>query len=151
MYTIRMCASSFSLSRCLYDKLVEQVHSGPNFAEDLECAAWTDHGAKGYIFAQTHRMAMKLCAHVDVTQIYLCANSQALSTSDSGDMDIRVLSGSKKRGGAKKKTYGTSDSHVVPHHSTNEALSSLTLQIGRDAVIFAWYGRRWKGRNAMGI
>lgn len=41
-----------------------------------------------------------------------------------------------------KKTYGTSDSHVVPHHSTNEALSSLTLQIGRDAVLFAWYGRR---------
>ena len=41
-----------------------------------------------------------------------------------------------------KKTYGTSDSHVVPHHSTNEAPSSLTLQIGRDAVLFAWYGRR---------
>ena len=43
---------------------------------------------------------------------------------------------------AKEKIYGTSDSHVVPHHSTDEALSSLTLQIGRDAVLFAWYGRR---------
>lgn len=39
-------------------------------------------------------------------------------------------------------TYGTSDSRVVPHRSTNKALSSLTLQIERDAVIFAWYGRR---------
>jgi hypothetical protein len=47
-----------------------------------------------------------------------------------------------KKWPAKEKTYGTSDSHVVPHHSTDEALSSLTLQIGRDAVLFAWYGRR---------
>jgi hypothetical protein len=51
------------------------------------------------------------------------------------------LFGAKKRP-AKEETYGTSDSHVVPHHSTDEALSSLTLQIGRDAVLFAWYGRR---------
>ena len=43
---------------------------------------------------------------------------------------------------AKKKTYGTADSHVVPHHSTDAALSSLTLQIERDAVLLAWYGRR---------
>ena len=40
------------------------------------------------------------------------------------------------------KTYGTLDSHVVPHHSTDKALSSLTLQIERDAVLLAWYGRR---------
>ena len=45
----------------------------------------------------------------------------------------------------KYRTYGTSDSHVVPHHSTDEALSSLTLQIERDAVLFAWYGRSTRG------
>ena len=40
---------------------------------------------------------------------------------------------------------------MVPHHSTNEALSSLTLQIGRDAVRFAWYGRRCKPLKVMGM
>ena len=52
----------------------------------------------------------------------------------------------KKKLGQKreKRTYGTADSHVVPHHSTDAALSSLTLQIERDAVLLAWYGRRWR-------
>ena len=148
---MRVFVPTHSLLRCLHGKLAEPVDLTPNFGEDLECARWRGQGANGYISAHIHCTAMKICTHVDVMQIQVCVNLQVLSTSPDGAMSIGALSGSKKRSGAKMKTYGTSDSHVVPHHSTNEALSSLTLQIGRDAVIFAWYGRRWKGRNAMGI
>ena len=42
----------------------------------------------------------------------------------------------------KKRAYGTSDSHVVPHRSTEEACSDLTSQFGRDTVRFTEYGRR---------
>ena len=45
----------------------------------------------------------------------------------------------KKR---KKRAYGTSDSHVVPHRSTEEACSDLTSQFGRDTVRSTKYGRR---------
>ena len=55
---------------------------------------------------------------------------------------VVVALDNRKKEQIKNKTYDTSDSHVVPHHSTDEALSSLTLQIGRDAVLLAWYGRR---------
>ena len=42
----------------------------------------------------------------------------------------------------KKGAYGTPDSHVVPHRSTDEACSGLTAQFGRDTVRFTEYGRR---------
>eukprot|EP01043_Picozoa_sp_COSAG02_P092136 COSAG02_NODE_28777_length_582_cov_1.795031_1_plen_50_part_10 len=34
----------------------------------------------------------------------------------------------------KRRAYGTPDSHVVPHRSTDEACSGLTAQFGRDTV-----------------
>ena len=42
----------------------------------------------------------------------------------------------------KRRAYGTPDSHVVPHRSTDEACSGLTAQFGRDTVRFTEYGRR---------
>jgi hypothetical protein len=42
------------------------------------------------------------------------------------------------------KNYSTEYSHVVPHHSTDSAINSLTAQIGRDAVLFVVYGRNSK-------
>jgi hypothetical protein len=44
--------------------------------------------------------------------------------------------------GKKKRAYGTPDSHVVPHRSTDRACSGLTAQFGRDTVLFTEYGRR---------
>ena len=40
-----------------------------------------------------------------------------------------------------QKGYGTPDSRVVSHPSTNEAWRSLTSLIGREAVLSAQYGR----------
>lgn len=44
---------------------------------------------------------------------------------------------------AKKKTknYSTSYSRAVPHHSTDDAITSLTLLIGREVVLSRVYGR----------
>ena len=42
----------------------------------------------------------------------------------------------------KNGAYGTRDSHVVPHHSTNLACTGLTSQFGRDTVCYREYGRR---------
>ena len=39
------------------------------------------------------------------------------------------------------KNYSTRYSRVVPHHSTDRAITSLTSQIGRDAVRYGVYGR----------
>ena len=48
----------------------------------------------------------------------------------------------------KRRACGTTDSHVVPHRSTEVACSGLTSQIGRDTVRFTEYGRRQvSGRN----
>jgi hypothetical protein len=44
----------------------------------------------------------------------------------------------------KTKNYSTEYSHVVPHHSTDSAISCLTAQIGRDAVLLTVYGRNSK-------
>ncbi len=41
----------------------------------------------------------------------------------------------------KQQKYSTETSHVVSHHSTTPAISSLTLEIGRDPVLSAMYGR----------
>ena len=41
----------------------------------------------------------------------------------------------------KKKNYDTQYSHVVPHHSTDCAITSLTSEIGRDPVLSSVYGR----------
>ena len=41
----------------------------------------------------------------------------------------------------KKKNYDTQYSHVVPHHSTDCAITSLTSEIGRDPVFSSVYGR----------
>ncbi|PVZ97070.1 hypothetical protein BB558_006997 [Smittium angustum] len=38
-------------------------------------------------------------------------------------------------------TYGTSYSRVVPHHSTDDAITSLTSKIGRDLVLSGVNGR----------
>ena len=48
----------------------------------------------------------------------------------------------QKKEKEKKGAYGTPDSHVVPHRSTDEACSGLTAQFGRDTVRFTEYGRR---------
>jgi hypothetical protein len=42
---------------------------------------------------------------------------------------------------AKEQNYSTQYSRVVPHHSTDWAITSLTSQIGRDAVLSSVYGR----------
>ena len=42
---------------------------------------------------------------------------------------------------ASNKNYSTRYSRVVPHHSTDRAITSLTSQIGRDAVCSGVYGR----------
>ena len=47
-----------------------------------------------------------------------------------------------KNRGEKERAYGTPDSHVVPHRSTDEACSGLTAQFGRDTVCYTEYGRR---------
>jgi hypothetical protein len=49
---------------------------------------------------------------------------------------------SEKRTAGKRRAYGTPDSHVVPHRSTDRACSGLTAQFGRDTVLFTEYGRR---------
>ena len=41
----------------------------------------------------------------------------------------------------KKKNYDTQYSHVVPHHSTDCAITSLTSEIGWDPVFSSVYGR----------
>ena len=49
-----------------------------------------------------------------------------------------------KRGGSKQKenkNYSTQYSRVVPHHSTDCAITSLTSEIGRDPVLSGVYGR----------
>ena len=48
----------------------------------------------------------------------------------------------RKNRGKKERAYGTPDSHVVPHRSTDEACSGLTAQFGRDTVCYTEYGRR---------
>ena len=47
-----------------------------------------------------------------------------------------------QNGSKKRRAYGTPDSHVVPHRSTDRACSGLTAQFGRDTVRFTEYGRR---------
>lgn len=42
------------------------------------------------------------------------------------------------------KNYSTQYSHVVSHHSTNCASTSLTSGIGRDPVCSSVYGRSWR-------
>ena len=42
-----------------------------------------------------------------------------------------------------QKNYSTQYSRVVPHHSTDWAITSLTSQIGRDAVLSSVYGRSY--------
>ena len=46
------------------------------------------------------------------------------------------------------RAYGTPDSHVVPHRSTDEACSGLTAQFGRDTVRLTEYGRRHSQRQS---
>ena len=41
----------------------------------------------------------------------------------------------------KKKNYSTQYSRVVPHHSTDCAITSLTSEIRRDPVLSSVYGR----------
>ena len=44
-----------------------------------------------------------------------------------------------------QKAYSTWDSQAVSDPSTNQARRCLTWQIGRDAVLSTWYGRKRKG------
>jgi hypothetical protein len=44
--------------------------------------------------------------------------------------------GAKRNAQPKERAYGTPDSHVVPHRSTDRACSGLTAQFGRDTVLF---------------
>jgi hypothetical protein len=48
----------------------------------------------------------------------------------------------------KAKNFSTPYSRVVPHHSTDGAVTSLTLEIGRDPVLSSAYGRSWLFINA---
>lgn len=41
----------------------------------------------------------------------------------------------------KQKNYSTRYSRAVPHRSTDRAITSLTLLIGREAVLSGVYGR----------
>ena len=41
----------------------------------------------------------------------------------------------------KNQNYNTLYSHVVPHHSTDRAITGLTAEIRRDPVLFRLYGR----------
>ena len=43
----------------------------------------------------------------------------------------------------KKKNYSTLYSRVVSHRSTDNAITSLTSEIGRDPVLFGVYGRSY--------
>jgi hypothetical protein len=43
----------------------------------------------------------------------------------------------------KGKNYSTQYSRVVPHHSTDCAITSLTSEIGRDPVLSGVYGRSY--------
>ena len=47
----------------------------------------------------------------------------------------------------KKKNYDTQYSHVVPHHSTDCAITSLTSEIGRDPVFSSVYGRNQQSKS----
>ena len=61
-----------------------------------------------------------------------CRNSKfAVETS-------RFLRGAKRG----QKAYNTWGSHVVTHHSTNQARQCLTSEIGRDPVFSMRYGRK---------
>ena len=46
----------------------------------------------------------------------------------------------------KVQNYSTQYSRVVPHHSTDWAITSLTSEIRRDPVCSSVYGRNWKER-----
>ena len=48
----------------------------------------------------------------------------------------------------KGKNYSTQYSHVVTHHSTNWAITSLTSEIRRDLVGSSMYGRSWDKKIA---
>ena len=50
--------------------------------------------------------------------------------------------------GKEEKAYSTWDSQAVSDPSTNQARRCLTWQIGRDAVLSTWYGRK---RNNDGV
>ena len=49
----------------------------------------------------------------------------------------------------KGKNYSTAYSRAVPHHSTDAAITSLTLLIGREAVLSRVYGRSWQSTLAL--
>jgi hypothetical protein len=46
-----------------------------------------------------------------------------------------------------QKSTAPTDSHMLSHCSTNAALPSLTLEIGRDPVLSRRYGRTCKSMN----
>ena len=48
------------------------------------------------------------------------------------------------KGKKKRKNCSNQDSRVVPHRSTGWSIPCLTSQIGRDAVLSRFCGRRWK-------
>ena len=50
---------------------------------------------------------------------------------------------------SKDKNFSTPYSRVVPHHSTDEAVTSLTLEIGRDPVLSGAYGRSWTALRSL--
>jgi hypothetical protein len=47
----------------------------------------------------------------------------------------------KCSGSKKNKNYSTSYSRVISHHSTDDAITSLTSEIERDPVLSSMYGR----------
>jgi hypothetical protein len=50
-----------------------------------------------------------------------------------------------------KKNYSTLYSRVVSHRSTDNAITSLTSEIGRDPVLFGVYGRSYYFDNFDGL
>ena len=50
-------------------------------------------------------------------------------------------SGAQQGAKSQPKSYDTRYSRVVPHHSTDRAVTSLTSEIRRDPVISGAYGR----------
>jgi hypothetical protein len=51
----------------------------------------------------------------------------------------------------RKKNYSTLYSRVVSHRSTDNAITSLTSEIGRDPVLFGVYGRSYYFDNFDGL
>ena len=75
------------------------------------------------------------------------------SWSMKSEQDTQELCAGHRQGTGQKKgkNYSTSYSRVISHRSTDDAITSLTSEIGRDPVLSSVYGRSWRCGRALGI